>query len=180
MKPIDLLAVPAGALFALLSTSIPAQGPAPATPDPYQPLAFLIGHCWMGAFPGGRQTDEHCFSWMYGRKFVRDQHVVRGPDGGTLQSGESIYVWDAAARQLQYLYIESSGGFSRGAVTAAGDALVFPAASYVDGSGKAQAVRSRWTRSGDEAYEVLTEFEGKDGWLRGFSLRMQRVRDAPP
>jgi len=32
----------------------------------------------------------------------------------------------------------------------------------------------------NEAYEVLTEFEGKDGWLRGFSLRMQRVRDAPP
>ena len=35
-------------------------------PSPYQPLAFLVGHCWRGTFPGGKVTDEHCFSWVYG------------------------------------------------------------------------------------------------------------------
>lgn len=34
----------------------------------YGPLAFLVGHCWKGTFPGGKQTDEHCFSWIYDGK----------------------------------------------------------------------------------------------------------------
>jgi hypothetical protein len=166
-----------GLVSAWLALSAPLAAVPP--PDPYQPLAFLVGHCWKGALPGGQQTDEHCFSWMYGGKFVRDEHVVRAGDGRSLQSGESIYVWDAASRQLQYLYVESSGGFSRGTVAAEQDGLVFPAASYIGEGGKALAVRSRWTRAGDDAYDILTEFQEKEGWVRGFSLHMQRVRNAP-
>src|SRR5207344_2011873 len=95
----------------------------PVAPDnaisPYQPLAFLIGHCWIGTFPDSEVTDKHCFSWVYGDKFVRDQHVVHRANGKPDDRGESIYLWDSAARQLQYLYIESGGGFSRGTVAAA-------------------------------------------------------------
>src|SRR5260370_459207 len=116
-----------------------AQSQARAPPAPYQPLAFLVGHCWKGTFPDGKATDEHCFSWIYGGKFVRDEHVVHGeghPDG----FGESIYVWDSASRQLQYLYIESAGGFSRGTVSGEGDALVFPPSSYLE-KGQTQTYR---------------------------------------
>src|SRR5260370_22606213 len=108
-----------------------AQAQAQAPPSPYQPLAFLVGHCWKGTFPDGKATDEHCFSWIYGGKFVRDEHVVHGeghPDG----CGESIYVWDPASRQLQYLYIESAGGFRRGPVSGEGGALGFPPGSSLE------------------------------------------------
>ncbi len=33
-----------------------------------KPMAFLAGHCWKGAFPDARQTDEHCFTWLYSGK----------------------------------------------------------------------------------------------------------------
>ena len=148
-----------------------------AAADPYRPLAFLIGHCWRGTFADGAQTDEHCFSWIYGGKFVRDEHVVRRP-GRPDGFGESIYLWDSASARLEFLYIESAGGFSRGAVTAEDGALVFPAASYVE-KGETQTYRSRWQRVGDDAYDVVTEFQVKDRWVAGFSLRMQRVRNAP-
>ena len=66
--------------WAILSLfTVPAAGAAMSA-DPYQPLAFLVGHCWKGELPGGKQSDEHCFSWIYDKKFVRDVHVARGGD----------------------------------------------------------------------------------------------------
>ena len=107
-------------------------GLACANPDPaYQPLAFLAGHCWKGAFPGGKQSDEHCFSWVYGGKFLRDRHTLHA-EGKPDSKGESIYFWNSAAKQLEYLYIESDGGFSRGPVSADSGALVFPDATFVE------------------------------------------------
>jgi len=40
-------------------------------------------------------------------------------------------------------------------------------------------VRSRWQRSGDDAYDVVTEFHVKDRRVPGFSLHMQRERSSP-
>jgi hypothetical protein len=46
--------------------------------------------------------------------------------------GESIYFWDSAAKRLEYLYIESDGGFSRGPVSIDNEALLFPDTSFVE------------------------------------------------
>jgi len=45
--------------------------------------------------------------------------------------------------------------------------------------GESTNVRSRWQRSGDDAYDVVTEFQVKDRWVPGFSLHMQRERSSP-
>jgi hypothetical protein len=137
-----------------------------------QPLRFLVGHCWKGTFADGGATDEHCFSWIYGGKFVRDEHTVHR-EGTPDAFGESIYLWNAAAGALEYLYIESSGGYSRGTVATDGDALVFPPASYQE-NGHEQAYRSRWQRVGADAYDVVTEFRAQDRWVPGFMLHMRR------
>ena len=158
----------AAALALLLMTALTAG----ASASPYQPLAFLIGHCWKGTFPGGTTTDEHCFSWIYGGKFVRDEHVVHSGNGKPDAFGESIYVWDAPSQQLQYLYIESAGGYSRGSVSADGEALVFPPTNYLE-NGEQQTYRARWQRSGSDAYDVVTEFQVKERWVPGFTLHMQ-------
>jgi hypothetical protein len=166
---------PRSQLPALLLTTLMGAGAALAAPpaSPYQPLGFLVGHCWKGTFADGKVTDEHCFSWIYGGKFVRDEHTVHR-DGGPDGFGESIYVGDAASGTLEYLYIESGGGYSRGAVCADGATLVFPAASYRE-DGKEQVYRSRWQRQGDDAYDVVTEFQAKQGWVPGFTVHMRRV-----
>lgn len=139
----------------------------------YQPLAFLAGHCWKGEFPGGKTTDEHCFSWIYEGKFLRDQHTVRTP-GKPNALGESIYFWDASDNRLEYLYIESDGGSSRGPVTMQQGSLVFPDTTFMQ-DGKTQVYRSRWQPNGANAYEVLTEFKGKEGWVPGFKVHMELV-----
>jgi len=151
---------------------------APAQPDArYQPLAFLADHCWKGAFPGGR-TDEHCFTWIYDGKFLRDRHTVHA-EGRPDALGESIYFWDSAAKRLEYLYIESDGGFSRGPVSIDNKALVFPDTSFVE-KGKTMVYRSRWQRSGAGAYDVVTEFKSKDGWVPGFKVHMEQAGAPKP
>ena len=165
------------AAAAILLAGMAMAAPAEAPPAPYQPLAFLVGHCWKGTFPDGKATDEHCFSWIYGGKFVRDEHVVHRGEGHADGLGESIYVWDAASKQLQYLYIESAGGFSRGTVSGEGDTLVFPPTSYLE-KGETQTYRSRWQPAGQDAYDVVTEFQVKDRWVPGFKLHMEMVRPA--
>jgi hypothetical protein len=164
-------------LAAVSLAAATAQAAAPAASTPYQPLAYLVGHCWRGTFPDGKVSDEHCFTWIYGGKFVRDVHVVdRGAAGK--DQGESIYLWDAGAGQLQYLYIESAGGFSRGSVAAEGNALVFPPTHYREG-GQEQVYRSRWQRLGEDAYDVVTEFQVEGGgWGPGFTVHMKRVGPA--
>ena len=142
----------------------------------YQPLVFLAGHCWKGAFPGGR-SDEHCFTWIYDGKFLRDRHTVRAA-GKPDALGESIYFWDSAAKQLEYLYIESDGGFSRGTVSLDNEALVFPDTSFVE-KGKTMVYRSRWQHSDPTAYDVVTEFKSNDSWVPGFKVHMQKESDDP-
>ncbi len=147
-----------------------------AQASPYAPMAYLTGHCWQGRLQGGSDTDTHCFSWVFDGQFVRDRHTVHGQDHPD-HFGETLYYWDPGARRLQYLYVESDGGFSRGDVQASGDALVFPETRFQQG-GQIQAYRSRWSRSGDDAYDVVTEFRKKDAWVPGWTVHMQMQSEA--
>jgi hypothetical protein len=136
------------------------------------PMAFLAGHCWKGTFPGTDKTDEHCFTWLYDGKALRDVHTVRAP-GVADYTGETTYYWDSAARRVEFLYIENLGGVSRGTMESTADALVFPPTQYV-GGGSAMTYRTRWTRIGDEAYEAWSEIQDKSTWNTMFKLTLKR------
>jgi hypothetical protein len=67
-------------------------------------------------------------------------------------------------------------------VELADNALVFPPTEFQDG-GKTQYYRSRWTRTGDDAYQAVTEFKQPDGsWGGGWNVTMQKQAAAkyPP
>ena len=160
------------ALIPLLLLSLPVAAE-PAPPDPYAPLAHLAGHCYAGSMRGGKDVDTHCFTWVYGDKFVRDVHVVKG-EGHEDYVGETIYYFDSTDKKLKYLYVENKGGSSAGAVEPAEQALVFPPTDFQAG-GKTQTYRSRWTRRGDEGYDAVTEFKQADGgWGGGWVVRMEK------
>lgn len=149
--------------------------------DHYAPLAFLAGSCWKGDLPQQgslKQSDEHCFSWVYGQRFLRDVHTVRSSDSRPDYVGETTFFWDAAAQQLRYLYIENQGGEGQGAVEAQGDALVFPETDEVE-DGKTQAYRSRWQRTGTDAYDVVTEFKINGVWKTAWTVHMLKTQRAP-
>ena len=136
-------------------------------------MAFLAGHCWKGEFPGSKQTDEHCFAWLYDGKALRDTHTVRAP-GRPDYVGETTYYWDPATKRVSFLYIENLGGISRGSMENAGNALVFPPTQYI-AEGESMTYRVRWTRLDETSYEAFSEAQSKDGWATMFKLTMKRV-----
>ena len=75
----------------------------------FSPLEFLVGNCWVGTFADGKTTDEHCFEWKYGRKFIRDHHVVRGADGSNVYEGETLYGWNPATKEISWRYVSVEG-----------------------------------------------------------------------
>lgn len=127
--------------------------------EPLAPLAFLAGYCWNGTLANRKTTDEHCYEWVYGGKFLRDRHVVRG--GEQPYPGETLYFWDSEAKQIAYLYLNSDGGVSRGTLTVEGEKLLFSAERYDEG-GRAREFRTTLTRDGEQSYLTVTH-ELKDG-----------------
>jgi len=158
---------------ALALTCLAGAAAAAEPPELLKPLAFLAGHCWKATFPDGKTTDEHCFAWMVGGRALRDTHVVRSP-GKPDGLGESTYYVNSAGNHVEYLYVENSGGFSRGTMESLPEALLFPDTQYIS-DGEALVYRARWTRQGDRGYEAWSEAQTPDGWQTMFKLAMKRT-----
>jgi hypothetical protein len=129
-----------------------AAAQAPATFDKLAPLSFLAGSCWKGTFTGRAVTDEHCFEWIMGGRFLRDHHVVRGDS--TPYEGETTYAWDAANKRITYWYIALPGYYSHGTVEAVDHSLVFHD-NLVTATEQQQL--ATWSGSGPDAYTVRVQ-----------------------
>jgi uncharacterized protein YndB with AHSA1/START domain len=129
----------------------PAQQP-PLPPvrmsDPFEAMAFLVGHCWRGEFRSGTQ-DTHCFEPVYGRRFIRDRHEVTGG-----YAGETLYSWNAVEGRVEYTYWNSSGGISRGTMRARNGLLDFGDETYRARDGRETRYATTWHRIDDSSYEV--------------------------
>jgi len=162
-------AAQAGAIACALLWATP--GAAAEPPGHLAAQAFLAGHCWRGTFPNGKATDEHCFEWVYDGQFLRDRHVVEG--NRAPYGGETLYYWDSTSSAVHYLYINTSGGHSRGTVAVADGVLMFPEERYT-ANGVEQVFRSQWRRDGADAYLVLTERMDQGQWREAWRMRMTR------
>jgi hypothetical protein len=160
----------------ILALLLAAAAPADSMEPNLQPLAFLVGSCWRGTLPDNSGIDTHCFTPMLRGHFLRDRHNVT-PVG---YSGETLYRWDSAARQIRLDYYSSDGLLMAGTASAGEHGLTFEL-GYVAGDGSPTVIRATWTRDGPDAYVVTAEARDHDGWrpVPG-RARFQRVGPAPP
>ncbi|MNT84344.1 hypothetical protein D3C72_2243460 [compost metagenome] len=87
--------------------------------------------------------------------------------------GETTYYHDPAANKVAFLYLENSGGHSRGTMLSADGGLDFPATEYVGAKGKTLTYRVRWTPS-DDAYEAASEMLVDGRWVPQFKLVLKK------
>src|SRR4051794_15824261 len=137
------------ALLATVSAGFVSQAQSPGTPD-FRPLEFLVGRCWIGTFPDGKQTDEHCFEWVFDHKFVRDRHVVR--HGHAPYAGETLYGWDPKDKRLAFWYWNGDGEILRGTVEYTAKRIIFPT-EYDTETGPVE-LRAIWTPLGPDRYRA--------------------------
>ena len=157
----------------LLATAL-AAADTPKAENHLAPMDFLVGSCWAGDFPGGRGVDTHCFSAVYGGKFVRDTHVLhgKGPD----YSGESIYGWDPRQQQLVFWYWSSDGDIEQGTVKPSADGLDFPEHHLTEP--KELTFRTHWRRLDADRYEAINERKDGDAWQTEWKIEYRRVHKA--
>lgn len=135
----------------------------PADENALDPFSFLAGHCWTGTHPGGATTDTHCYSWVYGRSFLRDVHVVEGE--GEPYCGETLYHVDPEDGTVRFTYYNSLGGVSRGRMEAREEGLFSPAEEYAGAGGSKVLLRSWLIPADDHAtYRVTTDRERDGEW----------------
>lgn len=146
--------------------------PQPQTPD-FRPLEFVVGDCWVGTFPNGKATDEHCFEWVFDRKFIRDRHVVRNAEGP--YSGEALYGWDPREKRLAFWYWNSEGEVLVGTVEYRPDSIVFPTWHETD-KGTVE-LRATWTRTGPNSYRVEQSRRAGQAWKPLWAMELRRKRD---
>lgn len=77
--------------FALCIATFPIRAADPATLAPhFQPLAYLVGHCWRAPFADGKQRDLQCFESLYSGKLVGNSHISCGAQD-PLYEGQTIF-----------------------------------------------------------------------------------------
>lgn len=168
MRP--LTGLTALAAFSALSIfPIPRQSKAPD----FRPLVFLVGHCWVGTFPGGKATDQHCFEWVFDRKFIRDRHVVRNGSDGAPYLGETLYGWDPEKKRLGFWYWNSEGELLTGAVEYRPDSILFPTKQVTE-KGTVE-LRAIWTHQGQDRYRVEQSRRVGAGWKPLWTMELKRA-----
>ena len=149
--------------FALITLSLPLESAcADNTKDPLAALRFLSGWCWQATFPDGKKTDVHCYEDVFDGAFLRDRHIVRG-DGPDYQ-GETLYAWQPNEGVIGYRYWNSLGGVSDGTAVPRETDILFPGENHVTNDGRHIEIQSRLTRERKDAYIMVTEQKGDDGF----------------
>lgn len=141
-------------IAALLSAE--AVSAVPALRPELEPLRFLVGHCWRGEMKGGTQQDVHCFEPVFDGQHVRDRHEVGTGSGSPTYRGETLYSWDGGAGRVAYVYWNSLGGVSRGAMVPAPGRLDFGGETYKAPDGSETLISTYWRIVDDRTYEAVT------------------------
>lgn len=147
-----------GSAQAVTPAPAPTSAPAAALVPELQPLAFLVGSCWRAAVPDTQATDTHCFTRMLGGHFVRDRHRL----DGVAYAGETVYHWDAGARQIRFDYYQSQGLTISGTASSAPNGLAF--ALGLPSADRMIEFRAIWARDGSDAYVVSQEARDGEIW----------------
>jgi len=136
----------------------------------FGPMAFLVGSCWKGTFPDGKSTDEHCYEWIWGDKFVRDRHVVKSakPD----YEGETVFAWDASKERIVFWYFTNQGFYTTGTLEPRDEGLVIPETVVGEKTSERKTVIRP---NGPDGYTVRSDSKEAAGWKELWTIEMKRV-----
>lgn len=160
------------ALLAILGLSSRAVAQSPETS--FVPMEFLVGSCWQGTMPDGKATDRHCFAWVYDHRFIRDQHVVRTPDGKKAYEGETMYGYNPSTKAIEFRYWSVDGLVLDGSVIPHTGELEFPS-RYATAKGYVE-LRAVWRRVDDDTYRAIQSERSGNAWRETMTVEYHRQK----
>jgi hypothetical protein len=151
--------------FGTTNSSVAEPPAATVTPvSPFEPIAFLVGGVWRAQLPpngnGTRPSIELRCDWSANHQGIRfDGTVVVNGKRAPYTSG--IYNWNAAKRQLVFVYSDAEGNLTEGAIDMENGALIHNF-TVTDVRGKIEKARAIITPKTQNTYtnEILVEKNG--------------------
>jgi hypothetical protein len=165
-------------LLSIVVSDLRGTNSAPATPEsPFAPIAFLAGGVWRGKLPpppqGGELSIELKADWAANHQGIRFDGTFIA-DGKRSPYTSGIYGWDAARKQIVFLYSDAEGSLTEGAIAVENGALVHRFnVTHVDG--KIEKAQATITPTGPDTYtnDIFVE---KDGiWKKVVSVTYNRT-----
>ena len=157
----------------------PSSSPAPAQAkeSPFESISFLIGGSWRGELPPGPNDTpvsiEFQAEWLPNRQGIgfNGTYVSKG---SRMPYTSGSYFWNAAKRQLIFVYSDNEGGLTEGTVTAEGSGLRHDF-TITDAHGKIKKARAIITPLGHDAYtnEIMLEKDGS--WEKVVTVKYHRL-----
>jgi len=147
-----LLVIGAAGLTAFHATG---QTPAPSSPAPLFPVAFLTAHEWDAKLPDspdGKKMKIHAvFTWAQNRQAIQisNQFVIDGKASPYL---DGLYAWDPKQRAIAFWYVDAKGSLTTGTVKLEEGKLVHEF-QETQPDGKTASYVARVTPQGDRAWE---------------------------
>lgn len=153
-----------------------SESPAAAVVKPIAelaPFAPLVGGTWVAAF-NPEVRDEQRYEWVYGGKFLRNEHWVKTKDDKVAYEGETIYAFDPRAKTLVWWYWNATGGYIVGTGKWDGATAEFVGENYA-GPDQTERVRSRLELGAADF--TATGWFWKDGaWVEQGKRTYRRVK----
>lgn len=150
------------------AVSMPAFADLPA--GAYDWMGTLAGSCWSATAPKGVR-DTQCYRAQYDR-FLRGTIEISTPDAIPPYRGDSLLVWHAAERRIDFLYWGSSGRHGRMTGRIEDGKILFT-------TNPTSPNRTVWTRIDPDSFAVVQQRRDGETWIDGLTLRYRRQGRAP-
>jgi hypothetical protein len=143
------------AAASLMTFYASGQTPAPSSPAPLFPIAFLTAHEWDAKLPDspdGKKMKIHAvFTWAPNHQAIRisNQFVI---DGKGTPYIDGLYAWDPKQHAIVFWYADAKGSLSTGVVKVEDGKLVHEF-EETQPDGKTATFVARVTPQGDRAWE---------------------------
>jgi len=154
----------------LVSLPLGAADMPEAVPSALRPLAPLVGTAWVATLPTGGLIDEQRFEWVYGGRFLRNEHWVRNAAGEVVYEGETIYAWDPLSEQIVWWYWNTTGGYVTGTMAASQGALVFEGENHAP-SGQTPRVRGALRNISSTSWESVAYLDRDGEWIERWTIQ---------
>lgn len=162
----------------MLVTALAAPQTEPASGNPLNQLAWLVGGKWIAEGdkgPDGKPFHvESTITWGENERIIRFTTLFR-VDGKPVPVYSGVYAWHPAKQKFVFLYTDNEGSLTEGEAVIEGDRLE-QEFQIVGGDGGGRPFRSIIVRRGPDDYDwnVLRLKDGK--WVEVLALRYKRYR----
>lgn len=171
---LPLLLIPLLCLSMLAAVPRAAEGEAAnasdPVSDPFEPMAFVIGHCWDGTLGGGSLAESHCFEWVHEGQLLGHRHTARGDE--PVYDGTTHFAWNPEEGRLVFLHASEQGIFSSGSVEVVDGVVAFPQRMVTPGG--VRELKAVWSRPAENRYTVTVHERIEGDWQELFAVDYTR------